>query len=111
MTTPHERRMAEVVALRGLIAELERLIESSTGTIPTASVAAAFEQHASQLPANSALLGQFQGLAAKLRAEPSPGIAESRVRQVRATLRKREGDMGRWVDARDARLKTKQQPH
>jgi hypothetical protein len=33
------------------------------------------------------------------------------VRQVRATLRKREGDMGRWVDARDARLKTKQQPH
>ena len=107
MTTPHQRRMSEVEAMRGLIADLEALIESSKGTIPTASVAAAFEKLASQLPSNSALLGQLQGLAAKLRAETSPQLAESRVRQVAVTLRRRSGDMGRWVDARDKRLSAK----
>jgi hypothetical protein len=108
MATPHQRRVLELEAMRGVVADLEALIAASKGTVPTAAVAAAFEQHSSLLPESSTILGMFQGLAAKLRAEPSPHLAESGVRRITVRLRQREGDLGRWVEARGTRLDAKQ---
>jgi hypothetical protein len=108
MTTPHQRRVLELEALRGVIADLEALIAASKGTVPTAAVATAFEHHSSALPEGSALLGMFSGLAAKLRAETSPQLAESGVRRITVRLRQRQDDLGRWVERRGARLDAKQ---
>ena len=104
--TPHERRTRELEALRRLIADCESQIESP-GDISTAAVADAFEQHTSLLPEDSRLRAPLEGLARKLRQNPSPVIAESRVRNVVATLRPKRDDLRRWVDARDAKLRTR----
>jgi len=47
---------------------------ASKGTVPTASVATAFEQHSSLLPANSTVLGLFQGLASQAPGGNSPQL-------------------------------------
>ena len=104
--TPHERRTRELEALRRLIADCEAQIESA-GDISTAAVAVAFEQHTSLLPAESQLKGPLEGLARKLRQNPSPVIAESRLRAVVASLRPKADDLGRWVEGRDAKLRTR----
>ena len=59
--TPHERRVRENKARRQVIADLEALIRSSTGTVPAAGVLAVFEQAASSLPADSKLLARVFG--------------------------------------------------
>jgi len=104
--TPHERRTRELEALRRLIADCESQIESP-GEISTAAVADAFEQHTSLLPEDSQLRAPLEGLAQKLRQNPSPVIAESRLRKVVATLRPKRDDLGRWVEAREAKLRTR----
>lgn len=104
--TPHERRTRELEALRGLIADCEAQIESP-GDISTQVVAAAFERHTSRLPEDSRFRAPLEGLAQKLRQNPSPVIAESRLRKVAASLRPKADDLGRWLDARDAKLKTR----
>ena len=104
--TPHERRTRELEALRRLIADCEAQI-ASPGDISTAVVAAAFEQHTSLLPDESQLRAPLQGLAQKLRQSPSPVIAESRLRNVVASLRPKADDLGRWVEGRDAKLKSR----
>jgi hypothetical protein len=48
------------------VADLEALIQSSTGTVPATAVLAAIEQASSLLPAGSKLLTTFEGLAARL---------------------------------------------
>ena len=102
--TPHERRTRELEALRRLIADCEAQI-ASAGDISTAAVAASFEQHTSLLPGDSQLRAPLEGLAHKLRQSQSPVIAESRLRKVVASLRPKADDLGRWVEARDAKLK------
>ena len=104
--TPHERRTRELEALRRLIADCEAQIESP-GDISTAAVADAFEQNTSLLPEDSQLRAPLEGLAQKLRQNPSPVIAESRLRKVVATLRPKRDDLGRWVEGRDAKLRTR----
>ena len=104
--TPHERRTRELEALRRLIADCEAQIDSP-GDISTLVVAAAFDQHTSLLPEDSKLRTPLEGLARKLRQSPSPVIAESRLRKVVASLRPKADDLGRWVDGRDARLRTR----
>ena len=102
--TPHERRTRELEALRRLIADCEAQI-ASAGDIPTAAIAASFEQHTSLLPDDSQLRAPLEGLGHKLRQSQSPVIAESRLRKVVASLRPKADDLGRWLDARDAKLK------
>jgi hypothetical protein len=105
--TPHERRMRELEARRRVIADLESLIASSKGTVPAPDVLAAFERGSAQLPPGSQLLTTFDGLANRLRREGSGRIAESGLRQLVARLRREADDLGRWVEARDAKLKAK----
>ena len=102
--TPHERRTRELEALRRLIADCEAQI-ASAGDIPTAAIAASFEQHTSLLPDDSQLRAPLEGLGHKLRQSQSPVIAESRLRKVVASLRPKADDLGRWLEARDAKLK------
>jgi len=104
--TPHERRTRELEALRRLIADCESHI-ASPGDISTTAVAAAFEQHTSLLPADSQLRAPLEGLALKLRQNPSPVIAESRLRKVVASLRPKADDLGRWVERRDEKLRAR----
>jgi hypothetical protein len=107
MTTPHERRVRDLEARRRVIADLEALIASSTGSVPAADVATAFEHGIALLPPNSKLLGTFEGLAQRLRRQGSGRIAESGLRQLHARLRRDAEEVGRWVDARDAKLRAK----
>jgi hypothetical protein len=91
------------------VADLEALIQSSTGTVSATAVLAAIEQASSLLPSGSKLLTTFEGLAARLRREGSGRIAESGLRQVAARLRRDADELGRWIDARDAKLQAKHQ--
>ena len=104
--TPHERRTRELEALRRLIADCEGQIEAP-GDISTQVVAAAFEQHTSLLPEDSRFRAPLEGLALKLRQNPSPVIAESRLRKVVASLRPKADDLGRWVERRDEKLRNR----
>ena len=95
--------MAELAALRRVIAELDAFIASAQ-TVPTGRLAGVLEQHVAGLPPDSALRGQLEGLAARLRADSAKVIAESRIRAVAAKLRQRADSMARFVETRDARL-------
>ena len=93
--------------MRGLVADLEALASSSTvGTVPAAEVAGVFDEHASGLPEQSQLLGQFQGLAAALRRGPDRTRVEG-IRQIARKLRLKADEFGRQLEARDARLRAK----
>src|SRR5436190_12798590 len=107
MPTPHERRVRENEARRRVVADLEALIRSSSGTVPAADVLAAFERASSSLPPDSRLLATFNGLAERLRRQGSGRIAESGLRQVVARLRREADDLGRQLEARDAQLRAK----
>jgi hypothetical protein len=107
ITTPHGRRVRELEARRRVVADLEALIHSSPGTVPATAVLAVIEQGSSLLPPNSKLRTTFEGLAARLRREGSGRIAESGLRQVAARLRREADELGRWIDARDAKLQEK----
>src|SRR3954452_2373853 len=105
--SPHERRMRELEAMRGLVADLEGLVKSSNvGTVPATEVADAFERHTEGLPAESKVLAQFQDLGTRLRQGPTRTRVEG-IRQIGLKLRHRADDFARSVEARDAKLQGK----
>ena len=105
--TPHQRRMRELEAMRGLIADLKAMWEgTSVGTVPAGDVAAAFEQHASSLPVESKLLEQWNRLAVMLRKGPARTRAEG-IRQIARKLQLQADDFAQVVEARDAKLRGK----
>jgi hypothetical protein len=106
-TTPHQRRVRELEARRRLLAELQELIRSSPGSVPAPALLGAIERASSDLPESSRLLTTLDGLAARLRRAGSGPIAESGLRQVAARLRREADDLGRVIDARDAKLQAK----
>ena len=95
--------MRELAALRGVIADCEPHIDSAT--IPNPTIAAIFEQHTAALPAESKLRAQLERLALKLRRDPAGVVVGSHLRRVLVGLRRKAHDVGRRVEARDARLK------
>jgi hypothetical protein len=104
MTTPHERRMLELEAMRRLVSDLEALVKSSNvGTVPATEVAEVFERHTVRLPPGSKVLEQFQDLAGRLRKGPARTRVEG-IRQIGLTLRRRADQFARTVEDRDARL-------
>jgi hypothetical protein len=97
--------MRELESLRGLIADLDAFVESSTvGTVPATDVAAAFERHTAGLPADSKVLAQFQDLAARLRRGPTRTRVEG-IRQISRKLRVKTDEFADVVEARDAKLR------
>ena len=105
MTTPHERRMRELEAMRGLVADLDAFVQSSTvGTVPATDVAAAFERHTARLPPDSKILAQLQDVATRLRHGPARTRVEG-IRQISRKLRIRADEFARTVEARDAKLR------
>jgi hypothetical protein len=99
--------MSELQAMRGLIADLERLVESSNvGTVVATEVAAAFERHSELLPAQSKVRAQFEDLASRLRKGPVRTRVEG-IRQIAMSLRRKADDFARVVEARDSRLGAK----
>jgi hypothetical protein len=105
--TPHERRVRELEAMRGLVADLDAFVQSSTvGTVLTTEVADAFERHTARLPPESKVLAQFQDLATRLRRGPTRTRVEG-IRQIARKLRIKADEFANVLDARDARLRTK----
>jgi hypothetical protein len=105
--TPHERRVRELEAMRGLVADLDGFVQSSNvGTVPAIDVAAAFERHTARLPADSKILVQFQGVAARLRQGPTRTRVEG-IRQISRKLRIKADEFAHIVEARDAKLRPK----
>jgi hypothetical protein len=100
--TPHEQRKRELGALRGLIADLEPHVGAAT--VPNSTVAGVFERHTSQLPADSALRGQLERLAARLRRDPADVVVGSHLRQIVVRFKQKADVIGPMVDGRDARL-------
>jgi hypothetical protein len=104
---PHERRMHEIEAMRGLVADLDALVSSSTvGSVPAGEVAAVFERHSSGLPPESKVLAQLNDLASRLRSGPARTRVEG-IRQIALKLRHRSEDFARIVEARDQKLRPK----
>ena len=93
--------------MRGLIADLNALYESTTvGSVPATEVAAAFERHATSLPTDSKILEQFNRLASMLRKGPSRTRAEG-IRQITRKLQLQADQFAAIVEARDAKLRGK----
>jgi hypothetical protein len=107
MTTPHERRMRELEATRGVVADLTNLWEStSVGTVPATEVAAVFERHAKSLPPGSKILDQFERLASMIRKGPTRTRAEG-IRQITMRLQQQAAQFAAVVEARDEKLRGK----
>jgi hypothetical protein len=107
VTTPHQRRLAELEALRGLVADLDTLWRSSNvGTVPAGEVADIFERHVSSLPDSSKLGQQLGRLAAMLRQGPARTRNEA-LRQIVRKLQLQSDELAHVVEARDARLRGK----
>jgi hypothetical protein len=105
--TPHERRKRELEAMRGLVADLDEFVNSTTvGTVPATEVADAFERHTTGLPPESQLLTQFRDLAARLRKGPTRTRVEG-IRQIARKIRLKADEFAYAVEARDARLRGK----
>jgi hypothetical protein len=105
--TPHERRMRELAAMRGLVSDLDDLVKSSNvGTVLATDVATAFERHSAGLPPESKVLAQFRDLASRLRTGPTRTRVEG-IRQIAMKLRHRADDFARIVEVRDAKLRPK----
>ena len=105
--TPHERRVRELEALRGLVADLDAFVQNNTvGTVPATEVAAAFERHTERLPPESKVLAQFRDLAVRLRKGPTRTRVEG-IRQISRKLRIRADEFAQVVEARDAKLRPK----
>lgn len=105
--TPHERRKRELAAMRGLVADLDHFVTSTTvGTVPATDVAGAFERHSASLPPESKLLAQYNGLAAGLRRGPARTRVEA-IRQIARKIRLTADELAHVLEARDARLRGK----
>ena len=105
--TPHQRRMRELEASRRLQSDLQGLIDSHPGTVPSVAVAEAFERCGSLLPPESDLLRQLQRLSEGLRSRYAAHIGEESIRRVISTLRQRSDKIGSGIEARDAKLRRK----
>lgn len=106
-TTPHQRRLSELSALRGLVADLDALWKgSSVGTVPAVEVADIFERHVEPLPMGSKLAGQLERLAALLRQGPTRTRNEA-IRQIVRKLQLQADEVAAVVEARDAKLRGK----
>lgn len=105
--TPHQRRMRELEVSRRLQGELQGLIESHPGTVPSSAVAEAFGRCGSLLPPESDLQRQLERLSEGLRSRSAAHIGEESVRRVISTLRLRSDKIGRGIETRDARLRQK----
>ena len=79
---------------------------TTVGTVPATKVADAFERHAKDLPPESKLLAQLQGLATRLRQGPARTRVEG-IRQIARKLRLRADEFAYELEARDARLRGK----
>jgi hypothetical protein len=99
--------MRELEASRRLQSDLQGLIDSHPGAVPTAAVAEAFERCGSPLPPESDLLRQLTRLAQGLRSRSAAHIGEESVRRVIGTLRDRSDKIGSRIETRDARLRQK----
>jgi hypothetical protein len=107
MTTPHQRRMRELEALRALVVDLDALWRgSNVGTVLATEVAAAFEQQASALPADSKQAEQFTRLASMLRKGPTRTRVEA-IRQIVRKLQLQADQFAHVVEARDAKMRDK----
>ena len=107
MTTPHQRRLNELEALRGLVADLDALWQSSNvGTVPAVEVAQVFERNMSSLPAGSKLAEQLGRLAAMVRQGPVRTRNEA-IRLIVRKLRLQADEFAHVVDARDMKLRGK----
>ena len=99
--------MLELEAMRGLIADLNVLWEStSVGTVPSGEVAAVFEKHAAKLPAGSKVLAQFERLGSMIRQGPARTRAEG-LRQITRKMQIQADEFAQVVEARDAKLRGK----
>jgi hypothetical protein len=99
--------MRELRAMRGLVADLDALVKSSSvGTVPATEVAGAFERHTAGLPPESKVLDQFHDLATRLRKGPVRTRVEG-IRQIGMKLRIKADQFAAAVEARDARLQGK----
>ena len=105
--TPHQRRLRELEASRRLQSELQGLIDSHPGAIPSVAVAEAFERCGSLLPPESDLLRQLERLSQGLRSRSAAHIGEEAIRRVIRTLRERSDKIGRRIETRDAKLREK----
>src|SRR6476469_8057127 len=105
--TPHERRMRELEAMRGLVADLDTLVQSSNvGTVPATEVAAAFQQRTAGLPPESRILAQFEDVAGRLKRGPTRTRVEG-IRQIGRQLRLKADQFAEVVESRDAKLRPK----
>lgn len=95
--------MRELEAIKRVIAESEPHINS--GTVSAEEIARIFEQAGSQLPERSKLNAQFSGLARRLRQDPSGVVVGSKLRGLVARLRRQADQTGRYLEARDAKLR------
>jgi hypothetical protein len=99
--------MRELEAVRGVVSDLEALVESSNvGTVPAPEVADAFQRHTARLPTDSKVLAQFQDLASRLRQGPARTRVEG-IRQIGLKLRRKADEFAQIVESRDAKLKPK----
>jgi hypothetical protein len=106
-TTPHQRRLRELEALRGLVADLDALWRgSSVGTVRATEVADAFEHHMSSLPPGSKLPEQLGRLAAMLRQGPTRTRVEA-IRQITRKLQLQADEFAHVIEARDSKLRDK----
>ena len=99
--------MRELEASRRLQSDLQGLIESHPGTVPSVAVAEAFERCGSLLPPESDLLRQLQRLSEGLRSRSAAHIGEESIRRVISTLRQRSDKIGSGIEARDVKLRQK----
>jgi hypothetical protein len=99
--------MRELEASRRLQSELQGLIDSNPGAVPSVAVAEAFERCGSLLPPESGLLDQIVRLAQGLRSRSAAHIGEESIRRVIGSLRERSDKIGSGIEARDAKLRQK----
>ena len=105
--TPHERRRRELESMRGLIADLDHFVKTTTvGTVPATEVAAAFERHTARLPPESKLRTQYTDLAKRLRKGPTRTRVEG-LRQISRKIRLRADEFSQDLEIRDDRLRGK----
>jgi hypothetical protein len=99
--------MRELEASRRLQRELQNLIDSHPGAVPTIAVAQAFERCGSLLPRESDLLCELTRLSQGLRSRSAAHIGEESIRRVITSLRERSDKLGSRIETRDAKLRQK----
>jgi hypothetical protein len=99
--------MRELEASRRLQRDLQDLIDSHRGTVPTVAVAQAFERCGSPLPPESELLRELTRLSQGLRSRSAAHIGEESIRRVIRSLRERSDKLGSRIETRDAKLRQK----